>query len=169
MIYKFSNLVETIKTKADFNKWVDNLVSETEKSIYQNRNEIYKNEVARELADLATLKNAWDGIQALRQKSADYDLCIIVDNKGYHTFRAYFPITPEEHTRCKEYREQRIAELGGDSDARASVYIEECVWELLHDRVFKEFSFVAPFPSYKSFDKMDYTPLVRKMEIARFK
>lgn len=107
-------------------------------------------------------------MQALRQKSANYDLTIIIDSYGYHTIKAYFPITPDELARCREYREQRIAELGGDSDARASVYIEECVWSVLHERIDKEFAFAVPFPHH-SYDKMGDNPLVRKMEITRFK
>lgn len=169
MIYQFSNLIETIKSKAEFNEWVDKLVKDTEATIYNSRNEIYKNGVARELADLRSLKNAYDGMMALREKSTNYDLYIIIDRHGYHTFRAYFPITEEEHHKCKEYRENRIAELGGDRDARMSVYFDECVWSVLHDKVFKDFSFAVPFSSYQSFEGKEYSPLIRKFEIARFK
>ena len=169
MVHKFSNLLETIKTKADFNKWVEELTKNAETLIYKNRNEIYKNEVARELADLNSLKNAWDGMLSLREKSTNYDLAIIIDNKGYHTFRAYFPITEEERDKCREYREKRIEELGGDSTARSCVYFDECVWEVLNEKVYKDFSFAVPFSSYQFFEKVDYNPLLKKFDIARFK
>ena len=165
MIYRFSELVKTLKTQSQFDKWVEARKNEAKALAYENRPVIYKRELEHEIDNLDSLKKAYKPISALRKKSEDYDILIGIDNKGYSIFRVYFPITRTELDKAVEYRQERIKELG--KWGSACISLDEAVWSVLHEKVFKTFKFARPITAIQSFDKHG-SGLVRKMEVFGF-
>ena len=165
MTYRFSELTETLKTQAAFDKWVETRKTEAKALAYENRPEIYKRELEHEIDNIDSLKKAYKPLKALRKKSGDYDALITIDNKGYSSFRVYFPITQKELDEAIEYRQMRIKELG--KWGSACISLDDAVWNTLHDKVFKTFSFARPITAIQSFDQYN-SRLVRKMEIFGF-
>ena len=166
MQYRFSELVEKLKTQASFNKWVEARKNEAKALAYENRPVIYKRELQHEIDNLDSLKKAYKPINALRKKSEDYDILIGIDTKGYSNFRVYFPITQKELDKAVEYRQERIKELGKWGSACIST--DEAVWSVLHEKVFKTFSFARPITAIQCFDRYG-SGLVRKMEVFGFR
>lgn len=166
MIYRFSELLETLKTQNSFDKWVETKKAELKALAYDNRPVIYKRELEHEIESFDSLKKAYKPLKTLRKKSKDYDATFSIDRQGYSTFKVYFPISQKELDEAIEYRQNVIKELGKWGSACIST--DEAVWSVLHEKVFKTFSFARPQTAIQSFDKYG-SNLVRKMEIFGFK
>lgn len=165
MIYEFSTLTETIKTKADFDKWVDERLAEID-TLVMNRREIYPRELRNEKASFESIKNVWDAMNTLRKESPDYDITIVIDKQGYHTFKVRFPITNEERIQVIDARNTYCAE---NDIPRSCAYISEWYWKYLGDKVKNKFHF-AYFESGREYQVEDtaYTN-IKKIEVYRFK
>lgn len=165
MIYRFSQILEFIKTKADFEKWVDEKKAEIKEIIYAERNEINKREVRDELDKFETLKFAWDGMMNLRKKSVDYDLDILINKKGYTEFAVRFPIDKEVYykilddrkTYCKEY-----------DIPLSCCYVWEWLWSGLKDKIKSDFDFVNFHDGEYCVEDTAYT-FVKKVQVGSFK
>lgn len=166
MLYRFSELIETLKTQSSFDKWVEARKKEIKDLAYENRHIIDKRQLEHELECFDSVKKAYKPLKALRKKSEDYDAVFGIDTKGYSNFRVYFPITQKELDKAVEYRQEVIKELGKWGSACIST--DEAVWSVLHEKVFKTFSFARPITAIQSFDKYG-SGLVRKMEVFGFK
>lgn len=165
MTYRFSELIDTLKTQSSFDKWVEARKLEIKDLAYENRRVIDKRSVEHNQDLFDSVKKAYKPLKALRKKSGDYDAVFTIDKEGYVSFRVYFPITIDELDKAIEYRQERIKELGRWGSACIS--LDEAVWSVLHEKVFKTFSFARPVTAIQSFDKYN-SGLVRKMEVFGF-
>ena len=167
MYYRFSNLVEDIKTQAQFDKWVEARKKEMKELAYENRRIIDKRSLEHELDNFDSVKKAYKPLKDLRKKSKVYDALFSIDREGYCRFKVYFPITDKELDECVEYRRKRVAELG----RWGSICLkpEEACWTILHERVYKTFSFTRPCESLQYFDHPEGNGLIRMMEVYSFK
>ena len=165
MLYRFSELINTLKTQSQFDKWVNDRKGEIKELAYENRPVIDKRQIEHELECFDSVKKAYKPLKTLRKKSEDYDAVFGIDTKGYSNFRVYFPITQKELDKAVEYRQKRIKELG--QWGSACINLDEAVWSVLHEKVFKTFKFARPITAIQSFDKYG-SGLVRKMEIFGF-
>ena len=165
MTYRFSELVQKYKTQSQFDKWVDARKKEIKELAYENRSVIEKRSVENTINDFDNVKKAFKRLNTLRKKSEDYDAVIIIDKEGYTRFRVYFPITQKELDKSIEYRRERIAELG--KWGSACISLDDAVWSVLHEKVYKTFNFTRPVKNIESFEKYG-SGLVRKMEIFGF-
>ena len=165
MTDRFSELVQKYKTQSQFDKWVDARKKEIKELAYENRSVIEKRSVENTINDFDNVKKAFKRLNTLRKKSEDYDAVIIIDKEGYTRFRVYFPITQQELDKSIEYRREHIAELG--KWGSACISLDDAVWSVLHEKVYKTFNFTRPVKNIESFEKYG-SGLVRKMEIFGF-
>lgn len=166
MLYKFSKLISSLRTQAQFDQWVESRKAEIKEKAYDKRHVIDKRSLQHELDSFDSLKKAYKPLKKLRRKSGDYDAAIVIDDKGYTSFRVYFPVSQEELDAAADYRRQRIAELG----RWGSICISpgEALWSILHEKIYEVFSFTRPVTAIQNFEKYG-SPLVRKMDIFGFK
>lgn len=165
MIYRFSDLIEKFNTQVKFDKWVEQRKKEIKDLAYENRPIIDVKSVQHTIDDFDKLKKVFKRFIALLKKSDDYDLTICIDKKGYTSFYVYFPITRKQLDEAVEYRQKRVAELGRWGSACIS--LDDAVWSVLHEKVYKMFDFTRPVTAIQSFDKYG-SGLVRKMQIFGF-
>lgn len=165
MIYRFSQLIETIKTKADFEKWVLEKKAEVREIIYAERNEINQREVRDELDRFETLKYAWDGMMNLRKNSPDYDLVIYIHKKGYTEFAVRFPIDKDEYYKILEDRRTYCKE---NDIPLSCAYLCEWLWDALKDKIKSDFDFVKFHEGNYAIEDTDYT-FVKKVFVSTFK
>lgn len=170
MIYYLSELLSKLKTKKQFDDWVDKTAEELKKTIFNTRSTIYRKEVENELNDFRSLKSAYGHIRPLLKKEG-YDLVIITDKQGYHSFSFRFPITKPQYDKCIEYRQSVIEELNKDGFKYGSscIAVDEAVWTVLHEEIMKKFSFAKFFEGHTSIESVSGQTLIRKMDVARFK
>lgn len=168
--FYLSELFATLKTRKQFDTWVEKTAAELKTTIYDTRKEIYKKEVEDELRQFASLKYAWDSVKPLIKKDKEYELLITIDNEGYHRFSFRFPITKSQYDRCVDYRQGVIKELNKDGFKWGSscISIEEAVWTTLHEEIYKKFSFASFYESYHYIEAFAGQPLVRKLDIRNF-
>ena len=164
MTYRFSELTE-LKTQAKFDKWVEDRKKDIKELAYENRRVIDKRSLEREIDNFDLVKKVFKPLTSLRKKSTDYDAVFVVDREGYTSFRVYFPITQKELDKSIEYRQSVVKELGKWGGACFS--LDEAVWSVTHERVFKTLSFIRPITACQSFDKYG-SGLVRKAEVFGF-
>lgn len=165
MRYEFSTLVEKYKTQKTFDKWVDERKAEIKDLAYENRGVIDKKSVERQQELFDSVKKAYKPLKSLRKKSEFYDALFIIDKEGYVDFWVYFPIKGEELDKALEYKKKRIEELG--AMGKFCISTDEAVYDVLHEKVYKTFSFARPITACKHFSKHEYG-LVREMEVFGF-
>lgn len=165
MRYDFSQIIEFVKTKADFEKWITDKKAEIRDIIYNKRNEINKREVRDELDNFETLKYAWDGMMNLRKKSTDYDLVIYISNKGYTEFFVKFPIDKEVYYKILDDRKTYCKE---NDIPLSCAYLFEWLWSGLKDKIKSDFDFVKFHDGDYVVEDTAYT-FVKKVQIGSFK
>ena len=169
--FYLSELFATLKTRKQFDAWVEKTATELKTSIYDARKEIHKKEVEDELRQFTSLKHTWDSVKPLIKKDKEYELLITIDNDGYHRFSFRFPITKSQYDRCVDYRKGVIKELNKDGFKWGSscISIEEAVWTTLHEEIYRKFSFATFYESYHYIEAFAGQPLVRKLDIWYFR
>ena len=108
MTTKISYLIESFKRKSSLQKWVDEQMVIARQRAYDNRSTIYKRELEDDLRRLNYIIPLWEIFKKLRKKSADYDVLIDIDRKGYITMQLTFPITQEELDEAMENKRTYI-------------------------------------------------------------
>ena len=162
MIYRFSELINTLKTQNQFDKWVETIKANIKDLAYENCNVIDKRSIVDSQNKFDSVKKAYKPLKKLYKKSSGYDASFIVTKQGYVEFYVYFPITEKDAEMARECRQKEIAEIGKFGDI--CVRQDEVDWKLFHEKVYKTINFAKPM--YDSFEKVDR--LVRKMKVCRF-
>ena len=137
MTTKISYLIESFKRKSSLQKWVDEQMVIARQRAYDNRSTIYKRELEDDLRRLNYIIPLWEIFKKLRKKSADYDVLIDIDRKGYITLQLTFPITQEELDEAMENKRNYIKEYG--QFYASCCRIEEELYKVCHQRIEKVF------------------------------
>ena len=137
MTTKISYLIESFKRKSSLQKWVDEQMVIARQRAYDNRSTIYKQELEDDLRRLNYIIPLWDIFKKLRKKSADYDVLIDIDRKGYVTMQLTFPITQEELDEATQNKRNYIKEHG--QFYASCCRVEEELYKVCHQRVEKVF------------------------------
>ena len=137
MTAKISYLIESFKRKSSLQKWVDEQMVIARQRAYDNRSTIYKRELEDDLRRLNYIIPLWEIFKKLRKKSADYDVLIDIDRKGYITMQLTFPITQEELDEAMENKRNYIKEHG--QFYASCCRVEEELYKVCHQRIEKVF------------------------------
>ena len=137
MTTKISYLIESFKRKSSLQKWVDEQMVIARQRAYDNRSTIYKRELEDDLRRLNYIIPLWEIFKKLRKKSADYDVLIDIDRKGYITMQLTFPITQEELDEASQNKRNYIKEHG--QFYASCCRVEEELYKVCHQRIEKVF------------------------------
>ena len=137
MTTKISYLIESFKRKSSLQKWVDEQMVIARQRAYDNRSTIYKRELEDDLRRLNYIIPLWEIFKKLRKKSADYDVLIDIDRKGYITMQLTFPITQEELDEATQNKRNYIKEHG--QFYASCCRVEEELYKVCHQRIKKVF------------------------------
>ena len=138
MYFRFSSL--DCKQERSFAKWIEERCNEVD-AIVRERLTMDRRGLDYEKRTLRSLVALYKPLKKYRKIDDMYDLKIRISNKGYVEYELVFPVTRAERELASENRLKAIEKLNTDGFkfGSACVRIEEEVWEVIKDRVKKEF------------------------------
>lgn len=143
MYFRFSSL--DCKQERSFAKWIEERCKEVD-AIARERLSMDRRSLDYQKKELRSLVALYKPLKKYRKIDDMYDLKIRIDKNGYVNFDVVFPVTRAERELAGENRRKAIEELNADGFkfGGACVRIEEEVWEVIKDRVKKEFPMLDP-------------------------
>ena len=150
MIYLLSRL--DCKQERSFAKWIEERVKEVD-SIVREKLTMDRRGLDYEKEKLRSFVKVYKTLKKLHKIDDNFDIKLIITNKGYVSFVLYYSMTrAEEELARKKYRDA-VDSLNKDGFrwGSACVRIDEKRWMVMKDKVMKHFKPINPLPQEVTF------------------